>query len=164
MSASPSSAFLVEMFPIQIRYTSFSLPYHISYGIFGGMAPVIATYLIEKANLGRAAHYYLAGLNYPILLMSISLVIGLLYLREIPTAKTWVKGLNPLKKFLGLLWMLLGVAAAYFGIFELGIPKVSSGHPDDLIFGLIAMLIITPVASIGLFLFGKYAWQGSYSS
>jgi hypothetical protein len=95
--------------------------------------------------------------------MSISLVIGLLYLREKPTAKTWVKGLNPLKKFLGLLWMLLGVAAAYFGIFELGIPKVSSGHPDDLIFGLIAMLIITPVASIGLFLFGRYAWQGSYS-
>jgi hypothetical protein len=75
-----------------------------------------------------------------------------------------VKRLNPLKKFLGLLWMLLGIAAAYFGIFELGIPKVSSGHPDDLIFGLIAMLIITPVASIGLFLFGKYAWQGNYSS
>lgn len=164
MSASPSSAFLVEMFPIQIRYTSFSLPYHISYGIFGGMAPVIATYLIEKANLGRDAHYYLAGLTYPILLMSVSLVIGLLYLREKPTAETWVKRLNPLKKFLGLLWMLLGVAAAYFGIVELGIPKISSGNPEDLIFGLIAMLIITPVASVGLFLFGKYAWQGSYSS
>ena len=69
LSASPSTAFLVELFPIQIRYTSFSLPYHISYGIFGGMAPVIATYLIEKANLGRDAHYYLAGLNYPILLI-----------------------------------------------------------------------------------------------
>lgn len=165
MSASPSTAFLVEMFPIQIRYTSFSLPYHISYGIFGGMAPVIATYLIEKANLGRAANYYLAGLNYPILLMGVSLVIGLLYLSEKPTAETsWVKRLNPLKKFMGLLWMLLGLAAAYFGIFELGIPKVSSGNPDDLIFGLIAMLIITPVASSGLFLFGKYAWQGSYSS
>jgi hypothetical protein len=164
MSASPSTAFLVELFPIQIRYTSFSLPYHISYGIFGGMAPVIATYLIEKANLGRDAHYYLAGLNYPILLMGVSLVIGLLYLNEKPVTESWRKVLNPLKKFLGLLWMLLGAASAYFGIFELGIPKVSSGHPDDLIFGLIAMLIITPVASIGLFLFGKYAWQGSYSS
>jgi MFS family permease len=164
MSASPSTAFLVEMFPIQIRYTSFSLPYHISYGIFGGMAPVIATYLIEEANLGRDAQFYLAGLSYPILLMSVSLVIGLLYLREKPQAGTWVKSLNPLKKFMGLLWMLLGIAAAYFGIFELGIPKVSSGRPDDLIFGLIAMLIITPVASIGLFLFGKYAWQGGYSS
>jgi MFS family permease len=164
LSASPSTAFLVELFPIQIRYTSFSLPYHISYGIFGGMAPVIATYLIEKANLGRDAHYYLAGLNYPILLMGVSLVIGLLYLNEKPVTESWRKVLNPLKKFLGLLWMLLGAASAYFGIFELGIPKVSSGHPDDLIFGLIAMLIITPVASIGLFLFGKYAWQGSYSS
>lgn len=164
LSASPSTAFLVELFPIQIRYTSFSLPYHISYGIFGGMAPVIATYLIEKANLGRDAHYYLAGLNYPILLMGVSLVIGLLYLNEKPVTESWRKVLNPLKKFLGLLWMLLGAASAYFGIFELGIPKVSSGHPDDLIFGLIAMLIITPVASIGLFLFGKHAWQGSYSS
>ena len=58
--------------------------------------------------------------------------------------------------------MLLGIAAGYFGIFALGIPKVTSGHPDDLIFGVIAMLIITPVASIGLFLFGRYARMGGY--
>jgi MFS family permease len=168
MSASPSTAFLVELFPLKIRYTSFSLPYHISYGIFGGMAPVIATYSINKANLAHATQYYLAGLTYPIVLMSISFIIGLLYLKEKnsdnPQPTVFSSYLNRAKKMLGGIWMLLGIAAAYFGIFELGIPKISSGLPDDLIFGLIAMLIITPVASIGLFLFGKYAWQGSYSS
>ena len=166
MSASPSTAFLVELFPLKIRYTSFSLPYHISYGIFGGMAPVIATYSIDKAKVAQATQYYLAGLTYPIVLMSISFLIGLLYLREIKPVDPQSVGssglLNQVKKLLGGVWMLLGIAAAYFGIVELGIPKLTSGHPDDLIFGVIAMLIITPVAAIGLFLFGRYAWMGGY--
>lgn len=166
MSASPSTAFLVELFPLKIRYTSFSLPYHISYGIFGGMAPVIATYSIDKAKVAQATQYYLAGLTYPIVLMSISFLIGLLYLREIKPFDPQSVGssglLNQVKKLLGGVWMLLGIAAAYFGIFELGIPKLTSGRPDDLIFGVIAMLIITPVAAIGLFLFGRCAWMGGY--
>lgn len=167
MSASPSTAYLVELFPLKIRYTSFSLPYHISYGIFGGMAPVIATYSINKANLAHASQYYLAGLTYPIVLMGISFVIGLLYLKEKHSATlqptVFSNYLSLVKKWLGGVWMLLGIAAAYFGIFELGIPKVSSGHPDDLIFGVIVMLIITPVSSIGLFLFGRYTWMGEYA-
>ncbi len=40
----PIAAFLVELFPTKIRYTSMSLPYHIGNGIFGGMTPVLATY------------------------------------------------------------------------------------------------------------------------
>ena len=50
LSYGPLAAFLVEMFPLKIRYSSLSLPYHIGFGIFGGMAPLIATYLIQKAN------------------------------------------------------------------------------------------------------------------
>ena len=50
----------------------------------------------------------------------------------------------------------------YFGILELGLPKIYSGKQDDLIFGIIMMAIITPIVSGGLFLFGKYAWQGEY--
>jgi hypothetical protein len=48
----PIAAFLVEMFPIRIRYTSMSLPYHIGNGIFGGLLPAVATYLSKppKAN------------------------------------------------------------------------------------------------------------------
>src|SRR5450432_3167012 len=80
MSYGPLAAFLVEMFPLKIRYSSLSLSYHIGYGIFGGMCPVIATYLTEKAKLVNTEKYYLAGLNYPIVLMSLSFIVGVLYL------------------------------------------------------------------------------------
>ena len=72
MAYGPLAAFLVEMFPLKIRYTSMSLPYHLGFGIFGGMSPVIATYLIEKAKLINPGNYYLAGLTYPLLIMGTS--------------------------------------------------------------------------------------------
>ncbi|MCC6700591.1 MAG: MHS family MFS transporter [Fluviicola sp.] len=89
----PIAAFLVEMFPVQIRYTSMSLPYHIGNGIFGGLLPAIATYLVsnaKKANdaatlVGKAApnpEYYLEGLWYPIIIAGISFIIGVLYINE----------------------------------------------------------------------------------
>jgi MFS family permease len=166
MSAGPIGAFLVEMFPLKIRYTSMSLPYHVGYGIFGGMSPVIATYLISKANSAHQPDYYLAGLNYAIILMSISLVIGLLYLKE-SRAEQAAHVKNPakkskLKKMLGFIWILLGLIAAYFGIIELGLPKIAADKPDDLIFGIIVTFIVTPIITIGLFTFGKYALQGEY--
>ena len=52
--------------------------------------------------------------------------------------------------------------AAYFGVFKLGIPKLTSGNQDDLIFGIIVMFFITPVTTAGLLLFGKYALNGEY--
>jgi hypothetical protein len=157
---------VVEMFPLKIRYTSMSLPYHIGYGIFGGMSLVIATYLIEKAKFSGEQDYYLAGLNYPIVLMSVSFVIGLLYLKENTGGRNVVqihsKNLNKVKRLLGYVWILLGLAAAYFGVFKLGIPKLTSGNQDDLIFAIIVMFFITPVATAGLLLFGKYALNGEY--
>ncbi|MEO6917208.1 MAG: MFS transporter [Chitinophagaceae bacterium] len=71
----PIAAFLVEIFPAKIRYTSMSLPYHIGNGVFGGMVPFIATLIttIPGAN-------YLSGLWYPIIIASISLIIGTIYL------------------------------------------------------------------------------------
>jgi uncharacterized membrane protein YfcA len=87
----PIAAFLVEMFPTAIRYTSMSLPYHIGNGIFGGLLPAVATYLVTqavKANevakaAGQVNPYdkpYLEGLWYPIIIGSISFVIGLIYI------------------------------------------------------------------------------------
>jgi MFS family permease len=159
LSYGPLAAYLVEMFPLKIRYSSLSLPYHIGFGIFGGMAPLIATYLIQKANDAHKTDYYLAGLTYPIVVMSVSLLIGLLYLKEdrirtmiIPA---FASNINKIKKGLGIVWILLGLATAFFGFFKLGLPNIMSGKQDDLIFGLIMMLIITPVASIGLIMFGK---------
>jgi MFS family permease len=167
LSYGPLAAFLVEMFPLKIRYTSMSLPYHVGYGIFGGMSLVIATYLIEKAQAANIVDYYLAGLNYPLVLMSISLTIGLLYLKENregqPVAEMHSKNLNKVKRLMGIVWILLGLAAAWYGVFKLGIPKLSSGNKDDLIFGIIVMFFITPVAASGLLLFGKYALDGEYN-
>jgi MFS family permease len=71
----PIAAFLVELFPTRIRYTSMSLPYHIGNGVFGGLVPFIATLIttIKGTN-------HLSGLWYPIGVASLSFVIGLLYL------------------------------------------------------------------------------------
>lgn len=168
MAYGPLAAFIVEMFPLRIRYTSMSLPYHIGNGIFGGASLVIATYLIEKAKVAHIANYYLAGLNYPMVLMSVCLVIGLLYVKENKEGKIAIqvpsKNLNRVKRSMGYVWILLGLAAAYFGLFQLGIPKFTSGNRDDLIFAIIVIFFITPVVSIGLFLFGKYAIAGEYDN
>lgn len=84
----PIAAFLVEMFPTKIRYTSMSLPYHIGNGIFGGLLPAIATSLVtsaqkanEAAGLAKTANQsYLEGLWYPIIIGGICFIIGVLYL------------------------------------------------------------------------------------
>ncbi len=166
VSYGPLAAFMVEMFPLKIRYTSLSLPYHFGYGIFGGMAPYFATYLAEKASEANKPDYYLAGLIYPIVLLSISIIIGSIYLKENKTESsleiiTFSK-INQLKRWLGIVWIGLGIVAAWFGIFKMGIPKIMSGNQEDIVFGIIMMLVITPVAAIGLILFGKYSLQGEY--
>ena len=77
----PIAAFLVELFPTRIRYTSMSLPYHIGNGIFGGMTPFIATMLYESSKTGtNPAGDPLAGLWYPIAVAGICFVIGMLFL------------------------------------------------------------------------------------
>lgn len=166
MAYGPIAAFLVELFPLKIRYTALSLPYHIGTGIFGGLTPVIATYLAGKASDAHVSDYYLAGMTYPVLITSISLVMGLLYLKENKSEQfeepTTSAKVNKPKRLLGIVWILLGLAAAYFGIMELGLPKIMSGKQDDLIFGLIMLFLITPIATVGLLIMGKYALQGEY--
>jgi MHS family proline/betaine transporter-like MFS transporter len=77
----PIAAFLVELFPTRIRYTSMSLPYHIGNGVFGGLTPFIATSLYEmskdSANPGGDPF---AGLLYPIAIAAITFVIGMIFL------------------------------------------------------------------------------------
>ncbi len=82
MAYGPIAAFLVEMFPVKIRYTSMSLPYHIGNGVFGGLMPAIATYLVSQSKNAQTPDFYLAGLTYPILIASVCFVIGLLYIKE----------------------------------------------------------------------------------
>jgi hypothetical protein len=72
----PIAAFLVELFPTQIRYTSMSLPYHIGNGWFGGMLPLTATAMVAATG----DIYY--GLWYPIVVALMTVVIGAIFLRE----------------------------------------------------------------------------------
>ncbi|WP_225765707.1 MFS transporter [Stenotrophomonas sp. Marseille-Q4652] len=72
----PIAAYLVELFPTRIRYTSMSLPYHIGNGWFGGFLPAVSFALV--AATGNI--YY--GLWYPIGIALMTLVIGTLFLRE----------------------------------------------------------------------------------
>ena len=72
----PIAAFLVELFPSNIRYTSMSLPYHIGNGWFGGMLPLFAT-----AYVAYTGNIY-AGLWYPIIFSVLTAVIGFLFLKE----------------------------------------------------------------------------------
>ncbi len=78
----PIAAFLVEMFPVKIRYTSMSLPYHIGNGIFGGLLPAISTYFVTNAKEGGDPEFYLEGLWYPIVIAAISFCIGMVYLKR----------------------------------------------------------------------------------
>ncbi|HEX3905936.1 MAG TPA: MFS transporter [Polyangia bacterium] len=72
----PIAAFLVELFPARIRYTSMSLPYHIGNGWFGGMLPLTAAALVAaKGDI-------FAGLWYPVIVAAITAVIGVIFVRE----------------------------------------------------------------------------------
>lgn len=73
----PIAAFLVELFPTKIRYTSMSLPYHIGNGIFGGLLPAVAVYLTNSAKNAGDAQWYLNGLWYPIIVSGVCLIIGI---------------------------------------------------------------------------------------
>jgi len=71
----PIAAFLVELFPTRIRYTSMSLPYHIGNGVFGGLVPFIATLITTIPGTN-----HLSGLWYPVGVAILSFIIGALYL------------------------------------------------------------------------------------
>ena len=72
----PIAAFLVELFPPKVRYTSLSFPYHIGNGVFGGMLPLLATAIVAATG-----NIY-AGLWYPVSVAGMTCVIGALFLRK----------------------------------------------------------------------------------
>ncbi|QWE18458.1 MFS transporter [Polynucleobacter corsicus] len=81
----PIAAMLVEMFPTRIRYTSMSLPYHIGNGWFGGLLPTISFALVaQNGNI-----YY--GLWYPIIIAAVTLVIGVLFIKETKDVDIYAK-------------------------------------------------------------------------
>ena len=79
----PIAAYLVEAFPAKIRYTSLSLPYHIGNGVFGGLVPLVGVYVCA------ATQNIYAGLYYPMIVASVTFVVGSLLLRETHGTKIW---------------------------------------------------------------------------
>lgn len=73
----PIAAFLVELFPVRIRYTSMSLPYHIGNGVFGGLVPFIGVLLQTTFTSDP-----LVGLWYPIAVAALCFIIGAVYLNS----------------------------------------------------------------------------------
>ncbi len=85
----PIAAYLVEAFPAKIRYTALSLPYHIGNGVFGGLLPVIGlTIVAETGNI-------YAGLYYPIVVASLTFVIGSVLLKETHSVLIWKEVQDP---------------------------------------------------------------------
>ncbi len=77
----PIAAFLVEIFPTRIRYTSMSLPYHIGNGVFGGLTPFIATSLYELSkSASNPEGDPFAGLLYPMGVAAVTFIIGMIFL------------------------------------------------------------------------------------
>lgn len=79
----PIAAFLVELFPAKIRYTSMSLPYHLGNGEFGGFTPLIATSIVAATG-----NIY-AGLSYPIAIALMTFIVGMLFLPETNHVRIW---------------------------------------------------------------------------
>ena len=70
--------------------------------------------------------------------------------------------MKSVRKYAGIIWILTGLAAAYFNIVIMGIPKIMTGKQDDLVFGLINIFLLTPIIAGGLIIFGFYALKEEY--
>ena len=79
----PIAAFLIEAFPARIRYTSFSLPYHLGNGWFGGTLPLIAGLLVEQTGNIYAGLYWVIGIAL------MTFLIGTFFLNESHRTEIW---------------------------------------------------------------------------
>jgi MFS family permease len=160
MAYGPIAAFLVELFPIKIRYTSMSFPYHIGNGIFGGLMPAIATFLVTTAAKDNSiAKPYLEGLNYPIAMISVCLIIGLVYMKDAKIKKEIE--MNGLKRLLGIVWMVLGIATGLYLVYFQAVPLWQKGG-NDLVPAIIYTFILAPFITVGMSLFGYFALRGEF--
>ena len=76
----PVPATLVELFPINVRYSGLSIAHSISMAVFGGTAPFIATGLIHLTNNNASPALYLSA-------ASLISVVALLFMKDRYKAK-----------------------------------------------------------------------------
>ncbi|GAB3560608.1 DUF6814 family protein [Spirosoma fluminis] len=71
--------------------------------------------------------------------------------------------MEAVKKYLGIVWILLGIYVGYDQITD-SLTKIASDKLEDRVFGWVVLLVLTPIVVSGLILFGKYALDGEYGS
>ena len=72
--------------------------------------------------------------------------------------------MDAVKKFAGVIWLALAALCGYYGLMDFGLPKLSSGKTEDLVFGIIILFVLLPIIVGGLVRFGLYALQGEYNA
>ncbi|HYM44162.1 MAG TPA: MFS transporter [Steroidobacteraceae bacterium] len=86
LATGPMAAWLVELFPARIRYTSLSVPYHIGAGWFGGFQPAVAFALVAITG-----DIY-SGLWYLVIVVAVTVIVGTLFLPETVSAADSSRG------------------------------------------------------------------------
>jgi MFS family permease len=81
----PIAAYLVEAYPAKIRYSAFSLPYHIGNGVFGGLVPLTGIWVCYFTG-----NIY-SGLWYPMAVAAMTFVVGSIFLKETVHVKIWTE-------------------------------------------------------------------------
>ena len=76
LTCGPGAGWLAELFPTRIRYASLSVPYHLTSAWFGGFMPLTAAWLVARSG------DVLAGLWYPVVVMSTAFVLALWLMTE----------------------------------------------------------------------------------
>ncbi|KEY19853.1 DUF6814 family protein [Kaistella antarctica] len=71
--------------------------------------------------------------------------------------------MDQVKKILGIVWILLALVVAYYGLTMFGIPKIMSDKQDDNVFGWIILTVLMPIIVGGLGIFGWYSFTGEYA-
>lgn len=71
--------------------------------------------------------------------------------------------MDAIRKFLGLIWIALGLAAGYYLVISQALPQFQSDSGEDLVPAVIYTFILMPIITGGLITFGIYAWQGEYN-
>ncbi|RAK69876.1 MFS transporter [Hymenobacter edaphi] len=88
----PIAAYLVELFPTKVRYTSLSVPYHIGNGVFGGFVPLVATWIAVWAKAQPEGSFFqqhaaLSGLLYPVIIALACWIIGTALMKDVRGVK-----------------------------------------------------------------------------
>jgi len=70
--------------------------------------------------------------------------------------------MNQIKRYLGIVWIILALVAGYYLIVSQAIPQFQSDNPEDLVPAIIYTFVLMPIISGGLLVFGWYALKGEY--